>query len=254
MKSHPVSGGVNNTDMMKFLNCGETALTVQFSDEISESVNRRIRFVAARLSGGAVKGVRECVPTFVSLTVYFDPFQISVKKLKARIESINSEFVDGKAGIKRIFIIPVCYEGDFAPDIKDVADHAGLSVNEVISIHTGTDYLIYMLGFLPGFPYLGGLDQRIHTPRLNSPRTRIPPGAVGIGGEQTGIYPLASPGGWRLIGQTPLKPYDPEREEPILYKAGDYIRFKAINKDEYDKIVESVSKGQYKTEILEEKE
>ena len=239
------------TNIMKFLNCGETALTVQFSDEISEEINRRIRFVSSAVSSGKIKGVKECVPTFVSLTVYYDPFLISLKKLKSKIEEINSRYVGEEGEKKRVFIIPVCYEGEFAPDLKDVAEHAGMSEDEVIRIHTGTDYLIYMLGFLPGFPYLGGLDERIHTPRLSSPRTRIPAGAVGIGGEQTGIYPLASPGGWRLIGQTPIKPYDPERAEPILYKAGDYIRFKPVSRKEYDEILSSVEAGKYEITVTE---
>ena len=148
----------------------------------------------------------ECIPTFRSLLVCYDPLQTGcealIKKLKKRIKSLDQ--VSG--GEKRVFNIPVCYGGEFGEDIAFVASHAGLTEQEVIDIHTGRDYLIFMLGFLPGFAYLGDMDKRLHTPRLPNPRTSIPAGSVGIGGEQTGIYPLASPGGWQLIGRTPVKP------------------------------------------------
>lgn len=147
------------------------------------------------------------------------------------------------------FNIPVCYGGEFGEDIAFVASHAGLTEQEVIDIHTGRDYLIFMLGFLPGFAYLGDMDKRLHTPRLSNPRTSIPAGSVGIGGEQTGIYPLASPGGWQLIGRTPVKPYDPTRAEPILYRAGDYIRFFAVDEQEYRRIEELVSRNEYECRI-----
>lgn len=231
---------------VRFLTCGDCAVTVAFAQEIREDTNRKIRYLAKKLQNAGIHGLQETVPTYCSLTVYYEPLVLSRRKLEHQILHFLAAYQPDTAEKKRIFQIPVCYEGEFAPDMEDVCRLTGLSREQVIALHSSVDYLIYMLGFLPGFPYLGGMDPRLEVPRLDSSRTRIPAGAVGIGGKQTGVYPLASPGGWRLIGRTPAVIYDPNREKPIVYEAGDYIRFCPISTDEFRRIQES---GQ--TEIRE---
>lgn len=230
---------------------GDSSVLIVFGDTISMETNRRITSTVQLIREQRIEGIVDMIPAFVSLLINYNPLVISYDALKRRLEKILKMETKAEETRKRVFEIPVCYSGAFGPDLQNIADHAGLTPEEVVKIHTSCDYLIYMLGFLPGFCYLGGLDERIHTPRLESPRIRIPAGSVGIGGSQTGIYPMDSPGGWQLMGMTPVRTYDPERETPILVQAGEYIRFVEINEAEFERIKAQVDAGEYRVVIRE---
>ena len=236
---------------IKLLTAGDSSILLQFGNTIDPAINRKIAATVQLMREQHINGVTDVIPAFCSLLINYDPRVISYEQIKRRMEALVKIDVTAGDTRKRVFEIPVCYGGEYGPDIQNIADHAGLSVEEVIQIHTSRDYLIYMLGFLPGFTYQGGLDERIHTPRLANPRIRIPAGSVGIGGSQTGIYPMDSPGGWQLMGMTPVKTYDPDREVPILVEAGDYIRFVAIDEDEFHRIKELVDKNEYQCVVRE---
>ena len=236
---------------IKLLTAGDSSILLQFGNTIDPAINRKIAATVQLMREQHINGVTDVIPAFCSLLINYDPRVISYEQIKRRMEALVKIDVTAGDTRKRVFEIPVCYGGEYGPDIQNIADHAGLSVEEVIQIHTSRDYLIYMLGFLPGFTYLGGLDERIHTPRLANPRIRIPAGSVGIGGSQTGIYPMDSPGGWQLMGMTPVKTYDPDREVPMLVEAGDYIRFVAIDEDEFHRIKELVDKNEYQCVVRE---
>ena len=236
---------------IKLLTAGDSSILLQFGNTIDPAINRKIAATVQLMREQHINGVTDVIPAFCSLLINYDPRVISYEQIKGRMEALVKIDVTAGDTRKRVFEIPVCYGGEYGPDIRNIADHAGMSVEEVIQIHTSRDYLIYMLGFLPGFTYLGGLDERIHTPRLANPRIRIPAGSVGIGGSQTGIYPMDSPGGWQLMGMTPVKTYDPDREVPILVEAGDYIRFVAIDEDEFHRIKELVDKNEYQCVVRE---
>lgn len=226
-------------------------MLVEFGKEISPEINRKIAATVKLMKEQQIEGVVDMIPAFCSLLINYDPRVISYEEIKERVQCIVK--VDVKMGEenRKIYEIPVCYGGEYGPDLANIAANAGLSEEEVIKIHSSRDYLIYMLGFLPGFCYLGGLDERIHTPRLANPRIKINAGSVGIGGSQTGIYPLDSPGGWQLMGMTPVKTYDPKRQVPILVEAGDYIRFVPVDEAEYLRIRELVERGEYQCVVHE---
>lgn len=236
---------------IRILTAGDSALLIEFGKDINPETNRKITALVQLMREQHIEGIVDVIPAFCSLLINYDPRVLSYEELKERMEHLLKMETKIEATRKRIFEIPVCYGGEYGPDIENIAEHAGLSVEEVIKIHSSKDYLIYMLGFLPGFTYLGGLDERIHTPRLASPRLKIRAGSVGIGGSQTGIYPLDSPGGWQLMGMTPVRTYDPERQTPILVEAGDYIRFIPIDEEEFLRIQELVEKGEYQCVVHE---
>ncbi|MBU3113811.1 5-oxoprolinase subunit PxpB [Clostridium lacusfryxellense] len=231
---------------VKYLIAGDRGLVVEFGDEIEEQVNSKIRSLTVVIEQEGIIGINETIPTYRSLMVIYDPMIMELDELIEVIKSIISRMHELKLPGAKVIEIPTLYGGEYGPDIEYVADHNKISIDEVIKIHTDTQYLIYMIGFTPGFPYLGGMSDKIEAPRLQNPRTKIPVGSVGIAGKQTGIYPVESPGGWQLIGRTPVKLYDPYRKDPVLLNAGDYIKFVKIDENEYKNIEALESEGKYK--------
>ncbi|MDL2327451.1 5-oxoprolinase subunit PxpB [Ruminococcaceae bacterium OttesenSCG-928-A11] len=226
----------------KYRPVGDSALTMVFGDAIDPVVNARVLAMAQAVEQARLPGVGEVCPAYASLLVQYDPLTVDYRALVRLLKRLERAPGAGTAPAPRRLELPVLYGGPGGPDLGHVAGHTGLSPAEVIALHSGRDYPIYMIGFLPGFPYLGGMDGRLATPRLATPRVRIPPGSVGIAGGQTGVYPLPSPGGWQLVGRTPVRLYDPARPEPVPFRAGDFIRFVAVDEGRYDEIEEKVAR------------
>lgn len=215
---------------------GDTALLIDFGREIDPLVNAEARAMARAIQNARILGVEEIIPTYRSVMVIYDPLKILPEQLISFVEQAKDDLDETHDTPGRVVEIPVCYGGEFGPDMETVQKSAGLGREEVIQIHSQPEYLIYMVGFTPGFPFLGGLDERLFTPRLKTPRVLVPEGSVGIANNQTGVYPLASPGGWQLIGRTPLTLFRPLQENPFLYQAGDKIKFNPITLREYDRL------------------
>lgn len=237
---------------MRYLYAGETGLVVEFGNEISPEINTKIKRLVDFFDHRNEIGIIEILPTYRSLLISYNPLEISTERLLEMIEQAFeiSETSDSKNSFREIVEIPVFYGGELGPDLAFVAKHNQLSPEEVINIHSSDEYLIYMIGFTPGFPYVGGMSEQIATPRLQIPRTRIPAGSVGIAANQTGIYPVESPGGWQLIGRTPLCLFDYRKENPFLLDAGHYLSFKPIDQNEFQKISDEVLRGTYKINRL----
>ena len=215
---------------------GDSAVQIVLGDAPDEPTRRRVAAASRRLAESRLPGLTECVPGFTSLTIHYDPVQLPPSSDTDWLDSLAHLLgeLDELAGDDgRLVEIPVCYGGELGPDLESVASLHGLTADEAIELHAAGDYRVHLIGFVPGFPYLGGLDARLATPRRESPRTAVPAGSVGIGGAQTGIYPVASPGGWQLIGRTPLRLFDAHRDPPALLRAGDRIRFVAVDAETF---------------------
>ena len=227
---------------------GDAALIVTFADRIDPVINGMAIALAEAVQAAGIAGVRDVVPTYRSVAIHFDPLRTNVDALVERVEACTGDGSPYRAETRPPYgpphgepspapaepiRVPVCYSGEFGPDLANVAAFGGITEAETVRLHTSRTYRVFMLGFSPGFTYMGSVDGRIAAPRLPTPRVRVPAGSVGIAGEQTGIYPAPTPGGWQIVGRTPLRPFDLERPEPFLFKPGDAVQFYAIEPSEY---------------------
>lgn len=235
---------------LQILDSGDSALYCRLGEDISPVLNREVYALERFLSDLNLDGIIEFVPSYTGLMVYYNPLVAERENLcskimafENRVESEEEEFNEF------VLTIPVIYGGEYGPDLSHVAKTNGISVKEVISIHSKADYLTYMIGFTPGFPYLGGMDKRIACARRDEPRVKIPAGSVGIAGDQTGIYPIESPGGWQIIGKTPVGLFNPDLENPFIIEPGLYLKFREIDRVEFESIEVLVKAGAYAPEI-----
>ncbi|MFJ7826332.1 5-oxoprolinase subunit PxpB [Psychrobacillus sp. NPDC096623] len=221
---------------------GDSALIVQLGEGISLTLNKKVKSLSAIISRTPFGGIIELVPAYNNITVYYNPFVVhnsypgstgAFDKVANHIKKLALQITEEENTEKRIVEIPVCYGGEYGPDLAHVAELHRMSPEDVINIHTNSECIVYLLGFAPGFPFMGGMDERIATPRRETPRLSIPRGSVGIAGKQTGIYSLETPGGWQIIGRTPFDLFLPTESPPTLLQAGDQIHFVSITHEEY---------------------
>jgi KipI family sensor histidine kinase inhibitor len=220
---------------VKFLHSADSAVIVEFGDRIDRAVSDQVLGLAARIRAADIAGVVEVVPSFRSLMVQYDPLRTSSAELIGAIQTLltSKAALDRK---RRLWRVPVCYESDFAPDLESVARQTKLAPEEVVALHSGTRYHVYMIGFVPGFPYMGDLAEALVLPRRADPRIRVPPGSVAIATAMTAIYPLESPGGWHLIGTTPIRIFDTAASPPALFAPGDAVEFEPVDSATFARI------------------
>ena len=230
---------------MQITPLGDTALMLVFGDVIDESIHRRVRAAWQALQAAPLPSVSELVPAYTTITLFYDPLAAVqagaaetgiVEWLSGKVRERLKNPPKSENTKSRLIEVPVCYGGEFGPDLGHIAKHTRLSPEEVIKRHSKADYVVYLIGFSPGFPYLGGLPKELNTPRHAKPRMSVAPGSVGIAGNQTGIYSLGTPGGWNLVGRTPLKLFTPDKNPPVLLRAGDRVKFRTISSEEFAKL------------------
>jgi len=221
----------------RYLPFGDSALLIELGDTINLELNKKVLYLSEAIEKTEIAGVEEVVPTYRSLLVRYNPLKTTYEQLAFQIKDVERMLrsTNTKAKAKTV-IVPVVYGGEYGPDLTFVAQFHKLTEEEVIKLHSDRKYRVYMIGFVAGFPYLGEVPDEIATPRLETPRLKVPAGSVGIAEKQTGIYPCEAPGGWRIIGRTPLKLFNPNNQPPTLIKPGDNVKFKPISKEEFETI------------------
>lgn len=222
--------------MFRIVSLGDSAITIEFGNEIDPQINARAISFAKIVDDQGWLGILDIVPTYRSVTVFFDPLRWSLPVLTKKLRGLPRPGPHGSESNGTIHEIPVLYGGEWGPDLEEVSAFAGLRPGDAIALHTSMSYRVYMLGFSPGFPYLGPIPERLAMPRRSTPRTKVPAGSVGIADRQTGIYPGTTPGGWRLIGRTPIPIYRKTGAIPFLLKPDDLVQFRPIDRNEFDRL------------------
>jgi inhibitor of KinA len=227
----------------RFLAAGDTALVVEFGDRVDRSLSELVLALARRLEGARIEGIVEMVPTFRSLMVHYDPLKATHAALKARLSPLLDGLQASESAGRR-WRIPACYDASLGLDLAEVAERTGMSLTQVIERHSATPQLVYMMGFLPGLPYLGGLPPEFGLPRRENPRVKVPPGSISVAMAMTVIYPLESPGGWHILARTPAPLWDMRRPQPALFAAGDIVTFTPISLGDYEAMLAQAASGE----------
>ncbi len=225
---------------MRFLPAGDLAVSVELGEEISAEVNTRVRALEFLIRQKGLTGVLEMVPTFRSLLVYYDPRAVGYEAVCEAIAELAPQASTAVLPPARVVELPCCYDTELGLDLDAAARRLELPIPELVRLHSEAEYLVYFIGFTPGLPYMTGMPERIHLPRLETPRTQVPAQSVGIGGIQCCIYSVDSPGGYWILGKTPLRLYDPGAPDPILLRPGDRVSFRLIDRAEYDRVAAQV--------------